>query len=60
MMKARNRTADGALACAFGTPWMEHFGRGNGCPACESYRSPAGPPGQPSLFGMRDQEEEKK
>jgi len=38
-MKPRpNRTADGALACAYGTPWLDHFappiGTGRGCAHC--------------------------
>jgi len=39
MMKPRpNRTPDGALACAYGTPWLDHFappiGTGRGCAHC--------------------------
>ena len=34
-----NRTPDGELACAFGTPWLDHFGapigNGRGCAACD-------------------------
>lgn len=34
-----NTTADGELACAFGTPWLDHFdppvGNGKGCPFCD-------------------------
>ncbi len=33
-----NRTRTGALACAFGTPWLDHFepptGTGKGCLWC--------------------------
>jgi hypothetical protein len=29
-----NRTPDGGLACAFGTPWLDHF-TDVGCAACD-------------------------
>ena len=36
-----NRTPDGGLACAFGTPWLDHFGapigNGRGCAACDAW-----------------------
>jgi hypothetical protein len=34
-----NETESGEIACAYGTPWLNHFdpplGNGHGCPACE-------------------------
>lgn len=37
--KLNNRTPDGELACAFGTPWLDHWdpptGTGKGCEKCE-------------------------
>jgi len=37
-----NTTPDGRLACAFGTPWLDHFapalGTGKGCRHCNNYR----------------------
>ena len=49
---APNTTADGSLACAYGTPWLDHFSRptgtGRGCQACgctpmnETYRDGVG------------------
>jgi hypothetical protein len=37
-----NTTVDGAIACAFGTPWLDHFtpptGTGKGCAACDNWR----------------------
>lgn len=36
-----NTTPDGGLACAFGTPWLDHIqppiGTGKGCVACEQW-----------------------
>jgi hypothetical protein len=34
MVTKYNRTPDGELACAFGTPWEDHFTR-KGCPDCD-------------------------
>ena len=35
-----NTTLDGAWACAFGTPWLDHWdpptGTGKGCPHCDA------------------------
>ena len=35
-----NTTAAGAVACAFGTPWLDHFdppiGTARGCEACDT------------------------
>jgi hypothetical protein len=35
-----NTTAAGAVACAFGTPWLDHFeppiGTARGCSSCDS------------------------
>ena len=35
-----NRTPSGELACAFGTPWLDHLsppaGTGRGCLACDT------------------------
>lgn len=40
--RAPNRTADGELACAFGTPWLDHanppIGTGKGCTLCDNYQ----------------------
>ena len=36
-----NKTTDGGLACAFGTPWLDHFGEpigtGKGCRPCDEW-----------------------
>jgi len=43
--RAPNTTATGALACAFGTPWLDHFqppiGNGRGCAECARHGRPA-------------------
>lgn len=40
-MTTPNTTAAGAVACALGTPWLDHFepplGTGRGCEACDSW-----------------------
>jgi len=33
-----NTTRSGALACAFGTLWDEHFKGGHGCLWCAAYK----------------------
>tara|TARA_R110000824_G_scaffold8899_3_gene40404 strand:- start:15905 stop:16090 length:186 start_codon:yes stop_codon:yes gene_type:complete len=38
--KKNNVTDDGGLACAYGTPWLDHFappsGTGKGCESCDA------------------------
>src|SRR3990167_197289 len=43
-----NQTIDGQIACAFGTPYLDHFappiGTGKGCEACDTYHGEAPTP----------------
>jgi hypothetical protein len=57
-----NRTPEGELGCAFGTPWIDHLqppsGTGRGCAACENSGGKANANGAENANGANANGEE--